>query len=224
MPSLRLRHTTMNDLPLELLSHVAAAVFWSAHNSSTRTLDPFVLDAQDGAELTTSASYCWPEPTMRRTLASLCRVNHACAEATRPWLWRVVSVRLPRDWIALLDQTLEEVEESADGSAGASETGLCATAMERGEMTPSSSASTGLRFADIPSMSIPLELLTPPASREPSPRRLRSKSRGPARWEVIRSLTHAMQSMMRRQEPAYFGGCSWLSSPHDILISMVDNS
>jgi hypothetical protein len=224
---------TFSDLPLELLSNVSAAVFWSAQHPPLHTLDPFV-PGEHG--LDSPGSQCWSEPVMRGTLASLCRVNHACAEVARPWLWRVVQVRLPRDWLALLDQTLEEeVEEDIVGNpslAGSettaslcSETGVMSV---RSSLSSSSSSSwvpaassaaptpvnefppmPSVSFADAPGMSIPPELLSPAPSREPSrARRLRSKSRGPARWEVIRQLTHAMETMMHRSEPAYFGRSS----------------
>jgi hypothetical protein len=51
-----------------------------------------------------------------------------------------------------------------------------------------------------PDSSIPPELLSPPASRDPSPRRLRQKSKSPARWELMRSISDAVQDLMGRDE------------------------
>lgn len=45
----------------------------------------------------------------------------------------------------------------------------------------------------LPVETIPLELLTPPPSREPSPQRLRAKS--PGRWRLIRSITDAVENV-----------------------------
>lgn len=56
-----------------------------------------------------------------------------------------------------------------------------------------------------PDGSIPPELLTPPVSREPSPRRLRTKSKSPARWKIMRSISVAVQDVMGRRDPGIYG-------------------
>ena len=53
-----------------------------------------------------------------------------------------------------------------------------------------------------PNSSIPPELLSPPASREPSPRRLRAKSKSPARWNLIRSINDAVQNVLMMEQDA----------------------
>jgi hypothetical protein len=61
---------------------------------------------------------------------------------------------------------------------------------------------------------IPLELLTPPPSRDPSPRRLRAKSKSPARWKIMRTISDAVRSVIQRQEPGVYG-----QSHHFIVVS-----
>jgi len=53
--------------------------------------------------------------------------------------------------------------------------------------------------------SIPPELLSPPASRDPSPRRVRQKSKSPARWKLMRSISDAVQDLMGRHEHGMYG-------------------
>ena len=57
-----------------------------------------------------------------------------------------------------------------------------------------------LTVAD-PSASIPLDLLSPPASRDPSPQRLRAQS--PGRWQFIREVNRRIHA-----EPGLYGMCS----------------
>jgi hypothetical protein len=62
----------------------------------------------------------------------------------------------------------------------------------------------------LPDESIPLELLSPLASREPSPKRLRTKSKSPARWELVRSISDALQTMLDNRSPGIY-----VPTPHD---------
>ena len=55
-----------------------------------------------------------------------------------------------------------------------------------------------------PDGSIPPELLSPPASRDPSPRRLRPKSKSPARWKMMRSISNAVQNALELSEPGIY--------------------
>lgn len=55
-----------------------------------------------------------------------------------------------------------------------------------------------------PEDAISPDLLSPMASREPSPRRFRHKSKSPARWELVRSISTAIQDVMERQDPAVY--------------------
>jgi len=56
-----------------------------------------------------------------------------------------------------------------------------------------------------PDGGVPPELLTPAISRDPSPRRLRSQSKSPARWKLMRSLSDAMQNVMEQKQPGLYG-------------------
>jgi hypothetical protein len=51
----------------------------------------------------------------------------------------------------------------------------------------------------------PMELLSPVATREPSPRRLRPKSKSPARWELMRSISTAIQKVLESRDPGIYG-------------------
>jgi hypothetical protein len=181
MTSAPTRYATFADLPPELLAAVAAAVFAAALPPAAPSLDPLL--AAD------APTQCWPEPLARRTLRAFCSANRACLGAARPWLWRALGVRLPRDWLALLAQTVE----AGDGAPGVPD----------GFLEPAPGTAMGaLCDADAPGMSVPPELLSPPASRDPSPRRLRGKSQSPPRWKVLRSLADAMEDLMRGADPA----------------------
>lgn len=55
-----------------------------------------------------------------------------------------------------------------------------------------------------PDGSIPPELLSPMVSRDPSPRRLRPKSKSPARWKLMRSISDAIQGVLERRDPGVY--------------------
>ncbi|KAG5641243.1 hypothetical protein DXG03_005676, partial [Asterophora parasitica] len=56
-----------------------------------------------------------------------------------------------------------------------------------------------------PDLSIAPELLSPATSRDPSPRRLRPKSKSPARWKLMRSISDAIQNVLEQREPGVYG-------------------
>jgi hypothetical protein len=56
-----------------------------------------------------------------------------------------------------------------------------------------------------PDSGIPMELLSPPPSRDPSPRRLRAKSKSPVRWRLMRYINDAIRNLMDRKEPGIYG-------------------
>ena len=92
--------------PLELLSLVCAHVYAAGLPSAESSLDPLYLPPARAPKAQPS-SYpptCWSEPVARRTLASASLVNHAWCAAARPWLWKRIEVRLPRGWLALVDE------------------------------------------------------------------------------------------------------------------------
>jgi len=160
-------------------------------------------------------------------------VNHAWSEAAHPWLWRKIEVRLPRGWLSLVEEisggedneiTEEDTARAVDQSitqaahaALAAKTGNSMTLDVEAEMKLKECI---LQELGGPDSSIPPELLSPPASRDPSPRRIRQKSKSPARWELMRSISDAVQDLMGRDENGMYGkrycfffGCTVLSSP-----------
>lgn len=151
----------------------------------------------------------WPEPLVRKTLTNLCLVNHAWCEAARPWLWRRIEVRLPRSWLSVVDEiTGGEDEQSVERTAVAVEQSIQAVAEAAVATTGASSDEEALKkwkerilqTLAGPDGSVPPEVLTPPASRDPSPRRLRAKSKSPARWKLMRSISDAVQDIADRNE------------------------
>jgi hypothetical protein len=56
-----------------------------------------------------------------------------------------------------------------------------------------------------PDTCIAPELLSPAISRDPSPRRLRPKSKSPARWKLMRSISDAIQNVLAHREPGVYG-------------------
>ncbi|KAI9511838.1 hypothetical protein F5148DRAFT_1313418 [Russula earlei] len=203
------------DYPPELLSLICAYVYVSSIPSRVSSLDPLCL--VEGGAPTGLPSSCppasWSEPVARKTLANLTYVNRAWSEAARPWLWRKVEVRLPRGWLSLVEEiaggedaeaaeedTARTVDESiteAAHAALAAKTGRSAT--DDGEAEKKLKESIILELGG-PDGSIPPELLSPPASRDPSPRRLRQKSKSPARWKLMRSISDAVQGLIGRDE------------------------
>jgi len=57
---------------------------------------------------------------------------------------------------------------------------------------------------DAPDPAISLDLLSPIPSRDPSPRRLRPKSKSPARWKILRSINDAIQDVVSRRNPGIY--------------------
>jgi hypothetical protein len=58
---------------------------------------------------------------------------------------------------------------------------------------------------DLPEDAISPDLLSPIPSRNPSPRRLRPKSKSPARWKIVRSISDAFQTAMDQHAPGMYG-------------------
>jgi hypothetical protein len=126
-----------------------------------------------------------------------------------------VEVRLPRSWLALVetiawDYDEETVDDVMDNSIKAAAKAAAATS------NPGSPCDTEeehrLEESILSSLGgpIPLELLSPATSRDPSPRRLRPKSESPARWKLLRSISDAIHHVMERREPGVYS-MSYLS-------------
>ncbi|KIO34796.1 hypothetical protein M407DRAFT_3387 [Tulasnella calospora MUT 4182] len=202
---------SMAHLPHEILSSVCA-VAYEASLSNDISLDPSFTPLTETTPTALPSSYppsSWSELTTRRTLASLCLVNRAWFNAAKPYLWRHIEIRQPRSWLAFVEQVagpdpaeFELMEATAERLVISRAASLASRAAVAGG---SSEGSAELlersiqqqllchKGALIPHDSVPAELLTPPASREPSPARLRAKS--PVRWRFLRAVSDAVQSL-----------------------------
>ncbi|OJA14122.1 hypothetical protein AZE42_05039 [Rhizopogon vesiculosus] len=202
--------------PPELLFTICEYIYAAGlPPSATSSLDPLAI-GEYGAPTALPSSMPpanWSEPVARKTLSRLCLVNHAWYEAARPWLWHKLEVRLPRSWLALVDEitgtedderTVLAVKESIQAATHAA----LASSMLIGASSDQEAArkwkESILESLTGPDGSIPPELLTPPASRDPSPRRIRTKSESPARWKIMRSISDAVQNVMDLTEPGVY--------------------
>ncbi|KAI6169138.1 hypothetical protein EDD17DRAFT_1525582 [Pisolithus thermaeus] len=197
--------------PSELLFIICSHIYAAGIPAVPSSLDPVALGdyGMPTALPSSMAPSHWPEPLVRKTLSSLCLVNHAWYEAAKPWLWRRIEVRLPRSWLSLVDEiTGGEDEQSVERTAIAVEQSIQAVAEAAVATTGASSDEEALKkwkerilqTLAGPDGSVPPEVLTPPASRDPSPRRLRAKSQSPARWKLMRSISDAVQDIADRNE------------------------
>ena len=208
---------SLSEYPPELFSVICAHVYAAGCPPPTPSLDP-VLHAEGDAPTTLPSSYppaCWPESVSKRTLKNLCLVSHAWYEAAKPWLWRKVEVSLPRNWLALVDEITGGESEESEHEQAAFILGQTIHAAETAARVQESA--DGLAALELqekvlrrlstqaPDGSIPPELLSPLASREPSPRRLRQKSKSPARWKLIRSISDVVRNVMEHEHPGMYG-------------------
>jgi len=211
--------STVLQYPPELLFIICSHIYAAGVPAATSSLDPLPLDGHriPTALPSSTPPGHWPEPVVRNTLSSLCLVNHAWYEAAKPWLWRRLEIRLPRSWLALVDEiTGGEDEQSVEKTALAVEKSIQAVA-EAALATTSiagalSDEETLRKWKESimetlvgPDGSVPPEMLSPPASRDPSPRRLRAKSQSPPRWKIMRSIIDAAQEFADRNEFGLYG-------------------
>jgi hypothetical protein len=206
--------------PPELLLLICAHIYSAGLPAPSSSLDPQVTQ-EYGVPTALPSSLPpgnWSEPAVRKTLSTLCLVNHSWYEAAKPWLWQKVEVRLPRSWLSFVDEITGGDDEEANDEQHA-------LVLERSIQAASNAAlarSTSMGpaqdelvarqlqeciLAELggPDSSIPPELLSPPPSRDPSPRRLRPKSKSPARWKMMRSISDAVQNAMGISEPGVYG-------------------
>ncbi|KDQ57178.1 hypothetical protein JAAARDRAFT_194348 [Jaapia argillacea MUCL 33604] len=213
--------------PPELLFTICAHIYSAGLPSPSPSLDPLIT-SHHGIPTSLPSSLPpanWPEPLARKTLSSLCLVNRSWYEAAKPWLWRKVEVRLPRSWLALIEQIVSVEDDDASEEQTAmvlgrsiqdAETAVMAARNALGECSDKEDAKA-LRLSILeslggPDSSIPPELLSPPASRDPSPRRLRAKSKSPVRWKLMRSINDAVQSVLSQDESGVY--VPTLHDPH----------
>lgn len=216
-----------NQCPSELLSLICAHIFAAGEPPSASSLDPLV-QAEDLTPTSQPSSYPaahWAEPVVRKTLANACLVSHAWYEAAKPWLWQKVEVRLPRSWMALVEelaggdedisdtqptaffvgQTIQDVEDAAAAAQSLVEG-------RRDSVDDLVRELHGKLLATLTGLDghIPPELLSPPATRDPSPRRIRAKSKSPGRWKIMRTIEDAMLNVVEQNHPGVYSMCPLL--------------
>ena len=191
------------SFPPDILYIICSVVYCAALSSPVPSLDPIIpqSDAIPTALPSSHPPATWPEALTRRTLTSLCLVNKVWYEAAKPWLYRNVEVRLPRNWLAFVEEITggEEDGEPEPTAFLVDLTVKNAAVALASHSKPGSGDALRLqecvmeRLTRVPDGSIPPELLSPPASRDPSPRRLREKS--PGRWRLMSTFSDAVKSM-----------------------------
>ena len=212
--------TTIADFPQELLDAVCAHLYAAGLPAPCPTLDPLVpTDVGIPTSLPSSIpAGNWPEPLARRTLASLCLVNRAWNTAAKPWLWRRAEIRLPRSWLAFVEEVAEKDSEDSSAERAVLDVDISIKAATDAAMespvlheilsdkdTAMDLEQSILASLSGPDTAIPMELLSPPPSRDPSPRRLRAKSKSPVRWKLMRCINDVIRNLMDRKEPGIYG-------------------
>lgn len=107
--------------PQELLHAICGHVFSSGLPTAISSLDP-LIPVETGIPVSLPSSFPaanWSESSVRKTLSSLCLVNRAWSEASKPWLWRRLEVRLPHGWLSLVDQIAGDVDGEEDAEQAA---------------------------------------------------------------------------------------------------------
>ncbi|KAJ3504914.1 hypothetical protein NMY22_g17762 [Coprinellus aureogranulatus] len=164
----------------------------------------------------------WSEGDSRNTLASCCLVNHAWYKAAKPWLWHRYAenpllrvffsdwnigpeVRLPRTSLSLVEQLAWNYDgESVDNVMGKSFNAAANIAMASAasEIEKEETRRLSESFFEIDNVAAvdspedPISMLSLMSFREPSPRRLRPKSKSPARWKIVLSISDAIQTAL----------------------------
>ncbi|KAI0346125.1 hypothetical protein BDW22DRAFT_1352126 [Trametopsis cervina] len=215
-------YSAANQCPPELISLVLAHVYAAGLAPSAHSLDP-LFTSDDAIPTSQPSSYPaahWPETTVRRTLANACLVNHTWYDAAKPWLWQRVEVRLPRSWMSLVDELTGGDEEPLDAAQDAAfveqtiqeaeDAAAKAQSLVEGrnegvdDLVRELHGKLLASLSDVDGVHISPDLLSPPATRDPSPRRLRAKSKSPGRWKLMRTISDAMQYVVGHEHPGVY--------------------
>ncbi|PCH42263.1 hypothetical protein WOLCODRAFT_137803 [Wolfiporia cocos MD-104 SS10] len=211
--------SVVDTYPPELLSLICSYIYAAGLPPATGSLDPS-LHNEGGVPTSLPSSYPppqWPESTSRRTLANACLVNRAWNAAAKQWLWRKLEVCLPRSWLSLVEEIAGGDEEYVDAEQTAFivdqtiQVARSAT-LSVNDLICQLSGQTAvldlhgkvIERLSGPDGSIPPELLTPVASRDPSPRRLRQKSKSPTRYKLMRSISDAVRNVIENDIPGLY--------------------
>lgn len=121
-----------------------------------------------------------------------------------------LEVRLPRTWLSLVEEIAWNYdEETVDTVMGRTIQEATRAAMNSAGVLSNKDGYFNfdenlLRTLDVPDTSITPDLLSPIPSRDPSPRRLRPKSKSPARWKIFRTISDAIQDVMNTRAPGVY--------------------
>ena len=111
--------SAFQNFPLELLSHICAHVYAAGLAPDVPSLDP-LIDSPTTSPTSLPSSYpasYWQDAAVRQTLHNLSLVSHAWYDAAKPWLWTKVEVRLPHDWLSLVEEIAGgDEDEELDGA------------------------------------------------------------------------------------------------------------
>ena len=132
---------------------------------------------------------------------------HSCRSLTDS---NRLEVRLPRTWLSLVEEIAWNYdEETVDSVMGRSLAAATRAALDSASMfahhQPLCFEPHLFDTSDSPETIISPDLLSPIPSRDPSPRRLRPKSKSPARWEILRTINDAVQHVMNHKAPGVYG-------------------
>jgi hypothetical protein len=121
-----------------------------------------------------------------------------------------LEVRLPRSWLSLVAEIAWDYEEETVDQVMNDTIHAAAKLAASHSSSQDIAKKLELSFLDDlqengPKESIPIELLSPIPSREPSPRRIRPKSKSPARWKLMRTISDAIQDVLEKSDPGLYG-------------------
>ena len=122
-----------------------------------------------------------------------------------------LEVRLPRTWLSLVEEIAWNYdEETVDTVMGKTIQEATRVAMNSASVLSNNDSyfkldENLLGTLEIPDTTISPDLLSPVPSRDPSPRRLRPKSKSPARWKIFRTISDAIQDVMNTRAPGVYG-------------------
>lgn len=126
------------------------------------------------------------------------------------WIFRL-EVRLPRTWLSLVEEIAWNYEEETVDSVMQKTIQAVAKAAAHASTFASDKdavlklEASLLDTLELPDNSICPDLLSPIPSRNPSPRRIRPKSKSPARWKILRSINDAIQDVLHSRTPGVHG-------------------
>lgn len=108
--------SVIGDFPQELLDAICVHIFDAGTPTCNPSLDPLVSGARSPPTSLPNSfpPASWTDHSVRRTLASLCRVNKAWYFAAKPQLWRRLEVRLPRSWMSLVGELSGGADREAE--------------------------------------------------------------------------------------------------------------